>query len=142
MVSLFSEIVIAGTDTTSVPLQWSMANLVKYPHNQEKLYMGIKEVVVHHVEEEIKEDLQNMPYLKSNNSWRVEGGTQFCFPSTYLCSQGNKAHLIKILGAYIAIQFVFIFSFFRTKILNFKTKILLFPELNCITECRNIYSKK
>ncbi|KAL9356569.1 hypothetical protein Peur_049822 [Populus x canadensis] len=65
MVSLCSEFLNGGTDTTSTALQWIMANLVKYPRIQEKLFMEIKGVVRDR-EENIKEDeLQKMPYLKA-----------------------------------------------------------------------------
>lgn len=65
IVSLCSEFLDGGTDTTSTALQWIIANLVKYPHIQEKLFMEIKDVVG--VEEtEVKEEyLQRMPYLKA-----------------------------------------------------------------------------
>nr|XP_009758647.1 PREDICTED: cytochrome P450 89A2-like [Nicotiana sylvestris] len=43
IVSLCSEFLTAGTDTTSTSLQWIMANLVKYPSIQEKLYQEISE---------------------------------------------------------------------------------------------------
>ncbi|KAH7863259.1 hypothetical protein Vadar_015396 [Vaccinium darrowii] len=76
MVSLCSEFLNAGTDTTSTALQWIMANLVKYPHVQTKLYEEIngimgpspqlreknnKEAMVMINED----DLHRMPYLKS-----------------------------------------------------------------------------
>ncbi|XWS59123.1 hypothetical protein CRYUN_Cryun08bG0095100 [Craigia yunnanensis] len=65
IVSLATEFLTAGTDTTSTALQWVMANLVKYPYIQDKLLLEIKGVVGDD-EEEIKEDdLQKMPYLKS-----------------------------------------------------------------------------
>ncbi|KAK6289255.1 hypothetical protein POUND7_000796 [Theobroma cacao] len=63
--TLSSEFLNGGTDTTSTALQWIMANMVKYPHVQEKLFMEIKGVV-RDGEEEVKEDdLQKMPYLKA-----------------------------------------------------------------------------
>lgn len=66
IVALCSEFLNAGTDTTSTTLQWIMANLVKYPHVQEKLYTEIKGVVGNGEEEEVKEeDLNKMPYLKA-----------------------------------------------------------------------------
>ncbi|KAG6655368.1 hypothetical protein CIPAW_05G211700 [Carya illinoinensis] len=66
MVSLCLEFLHAGTDTTSTALQWIMANLVKYPHVQEKLWAEIKGVVGGHAEKEVKEeDLHKMPYLKA-----------------------------------------------------------------------------
>lgn len=64
IVSLCSEFLNAGTDTTSTALQWIMANLVKYPHVQEKVYAEIRGVVGEN--EEVKEEeLQRMPYLKA-----------------------------------------------------------------------------
>ncbi|KAK4436656.1 cytochrome [Sesamum alatum] len=76
IVSLCSEFLVAGTDTTSTALQWIMANLVKYPRFQDNLYQEIFSVVgrpprvttereesMQHVIEE--EDLQKMPYLKA-----------------------------------------------------------------------------
>lgn len=75
IVSLCGEFLSAGTDSTATALEWIMANLVKYPHIQTKLYEDIigvvgpppklaeknekAELVV------IKEkDLQRMSYLK------------------------------------------------------------------------------
>nr|AMZ03401.1 cytochrome P450 CYP89A110 [Plectranthus barbatus] len=65
MVSLCSEFLVAGTDTTSTALQWIMANLVKQPEIQEKLYREIIGVVG--VEREVveEEDLMKMVYLKA-----------------------------------------------------------------------------
>ncbi|XWS57341.1 hypothetical protein CRYUN_Cryun09bG0165900 [Craigia yunnanensis] len=65
IVTLCSELFTAGTDTSSTTLQWILANLVKYPHIQEKLFMEIKGVISD-AELEIKEDdLPKMPYLKA-----------------------------------------------------------------------------
>ncbi|KAM3319614.1 hypothetical protein P3S67_006814 [Capsicum chacoense] len=60
----------AGTDTTSTTLQWVMANLVKNPSIQEKLYQEIAGLVRENksklTEVVVKEeDLQKMPYLKA-----------------------------------------------------------------------------
>ncbi|KAJ6378177.1 hypothetical protein OIU78_028417 [Salix suchowensis] len=65
MVSLCSEFLNAGTDTTSTALQWIMANLVKYPQTQEKLFMEMKGVVQDGEERIKEEELQKMPYLKA-----------------------------------------------------------------------------
>ncbi|XWS64998.1 hypothetical protein CRYUN_Cryun05aG0053000 [Craigia yunnanensis] len=65
IVSLSSEFLNAGTDTTSTSFQWIMANLVKYPHIQKKLFMEIKGVVGEGEEEVKEDDLQKMPYLKA-----------------------------------------------------------------------------
>ncbi|KAI5582401.1 hypothetical protein BDE02_07G083500 [Populus trichocarpa] len=65
MVSLCSEFLNGGTDTTSKALQWIMANLVKYPQIQEKLFMEIKGVVQDGEENIKEEELHKMPYLKA-----------------------------------------------------------------------------
>ncbi|XP_038697008.1 cytochrome P450 89A2-like [Tripterygium wilfordii] len=66
MVPLCSEFLNGGTDTTSTALQWIMANLVKYPHIQEKLFREIKGNIVGDGDGVVKEDdLQRMPYLKA-----------------------------------------------------------------------------
>ncbi|KAM1054656.1 hypothetical protein ACFX2I_001982 [Malus domestica] len=65
MVSLCSEFLNAGTDTTSTALQWIMANVVKYPQVQEKLFAEIKGVMGE-TEEEVREEvLHKLPYLKA-----------------------------------------------------------------------------
>ncbi|KAG6397137.1 hypothetical protein SASPL_143301 [Salvia splendens] len=63
IVSLCSEFLSAGTDTTSTALQWIMANLVKHREIQEKLYQEMIGVVEGDAVEE--EDLQRLPYLKA-----------------------------------------------------------------------------
>ncbi|XP_026388162.1 cytochrome P450 89A2-like [Papaver somniferum] len=64
IVSLCSEFLNAGTDTTSTALQWVMANLVKYQEIQSKLYDEIK--TLYSGDDEIKEeDLKKLPYLKA-----------------------------------------------------------------------------
>nr|XP_004305489.2 PREDICTED: cytochrome P450 89A2-like [Fragaria vesca subsp. vesca] len=60
-----SEVVNSGTDTMSVSLQWTMANIVKYPHVQKRLVEEIKELVGVGSEEVKEEDLQKMHYLKA-----------------------------------------------------------------------------
>ncbi|XP_055827733.1 cytochrome P450 89A2-like [Solanum dulcamara] len=71
MVTLCREFLSAGTDTTSTALQWVMANLVKNPSIQEKLYQEIASVVGKKqnklTDEEVveEEDVQKMPYLKA-----------------------------------------------------------------------------
>ncbi|KAI3671919.1 hypothetical protein L1987_87116 [Smallanthus sonchifolius] len=68
MVSMCGEFLNAGTDTTSTSLQWIMANLVKHPHIQRKIYDEIVAVVgpPREVESVInEEDLAKMPYLKA-----------------------------------------------------------------------------
>ncbi|XP_068636127.1 cytochrome P450 89A2-like [Aristolochia californica] len=74
MVSLCSEFLNAGSDSTATALEWIMANIVKYPEIQEKLVKEIEEVVgerhAHGGEENPRnfieeEDLKKMPYLKA-----------------------------------------------------------------------------
>ncbi|XP_038901739.1 cytochrome P450 89A2-like [Benincasa hispida] len=66
MVAVASEFLNAGTDTTSTALQWIMANLVKNPEIQNKLFAEIKGVMGDGSREEVKEeDLGKLPYLKA-----------------------------------------------------------------------------
>ena len=64
LVSLCSEFMFGGTDTTAATWLWAMANLVKHQDIQEKLFDEIKEVVK--PGEDIEEEhLKKMPYLKA-----------------------------------------------------------------------------
>ncbi|MED6225617.1 hypothetical protein PIB30_095405 [Stylosanthes scabra] len=67
LVTVCSEFLSAGTDTTATALQWIMANVVKYPHVQQRLLEEIREVKGDgESKEEVKEEeLQRMPYLKA-----------------------------------------------------------------------------
>ncbi|KAK7243097.1 hypothetical protein RIF29_37882 [Crotalaria pallida] len=72
IVTLCSEFLNGGTDTTSTVLQWIMANLVKYPHMQQRVVDEIRRVVAvsDDDKEEVKEiineeDLEKLPYLKA-----------------------------------------------------------------------------
>lgn len=65
LVSDCSEFLNAGTDTTSTALQWIMANLVKYPDIQAKLFDEIRGIVGAKVDEIGEGDLSKMPYLKA-----------------------------------------------------------------------------
>ncbi|KAE8077536.1 hypothetical protein FH972_016093 [Carpinus fangiana] len=65
MISLCSEFLDAGTDTTSTALQWIMANLVKYPNVQDRVWAEIKGVVGDGEKEVKEEDLHKLPYLKA-----------------------------------------------------------------------------
>lgn len=63
LVSLCTEFVVAGTDTTVNCMEWTMAHLVKDPVVQSKLYEEIEQVVgIRYVEEE---DLGNMRFLQA-----------------------------------------------------------------------------
>ncbi|CAO2827598.1 unnamed protein product [Amaranthus hypochondriacus] len=64
LVSFCSEFLNAGTDTTSTALQWIMANLVKYPKIQAKLFEEIRGVIGEEVEEVGEDELSKMPFLK------------------------------------------------------------------------------
>ncbi|KAJ8632610.1 hypothetical protein MRB53_025946 [Persea americana] len=65
MVSLCSEFLTAGTDTTTTSLQWIMANLVKHQEVQEKLLEEMERVVGKEAEEVKEEDLKGLHYLKA-----------------------------------------------------------------------------
>ncbi len=64
IVSLCSEFMSAGTDTTATVLQWILANLVKNPAMQDRLMEEIAAAVAGDGEVR-EEDLQAMPYLKA-----------------------------------------------------------------------------
>ncbi|XP_056696408.1 cytochrome P450 89A2-like isoform X2 [Spinacia oleracea] len=67
LVSFCSEFLNAGTDTTTTALQWIMANLVKYPEIQAKLFEEIKGVVIggEDAAEVGEHEVSKMPYLKA-----------------------------------------------------------------------------
>ncbi|KAG7658464.1 Cytochrome P450 [Arabidopsis suecica] len=65
IVSLCSEFLIAGSDTTATVLQWIMANLVKNQEIQERLYEEITNVVGEEAKVVEEKDTQKMPYLKA-----------------------------------------------------------------------------
>ncbi|MED6123432.1 hypothetical protein PIB30_049093 [Stylosanthes scabra] len=68
VISLCSEFLSAGTDTTSTALEWIVANLVKYPLIQTRLADEIAEVVRErggNDDEVEEEDLEKLPYLKA-----------------------------------------------------------------------------
>ncbi|XP_054793189.1 cytochrome P450 89A2-like [Prosopis cineraria] len=66
MVSICSEFLNAGTDTTATALQWTLACLVKYPQIQQRLVDEIRDVMGEREDKEAREeDLSKMPYLKA-----------------------------------------------------------------------------
>ncbi|KAG2317328.1 hypothetical protein Bca52824_020450 [Brassica carinata] len=65
VVSLCSEFLNGGTDTTATTLQWIMANLVKNPEIQEKLYQEIRSIAGEETKEIEEEEAHKMPYLKA-----------------------------------------------------------------------------
>lgn len=65
IVAACSEFLNAGTDTTSTALEWIMANLVKHPDIQAKLFQEIKDIVGENAEEIEENELSKMPYLKA-----------------------------------------------------------------------------
>ncbi|KAK4788509.1 hypothetical protein SAY86_019828 [Trapa natans] len=60
-----SEFLNGGTDTTATALEWIMANIVKHPAIQERLYEEIREAVGRDAADVEEEDLQRLPYLKA-----------------------------------------------------------------------------
>ncbi|XVE90485.1 hypothetical protein DITRI_Ditri20bG0081600 [Diplodiscus trichospermus] len=65
IVTLCSEFLTGGTDTTATALLWIMANLVKHQHIQDKLYREIKGVLGGGDREIKEDDLRKMPYLRA-----------------------------------------------------------------------------
>ncbi|XP_065854684.1 cytochrome P450 89A2-like [Euphorbia lathyris] len=65
IVSLCSEFLSSGAETTSTALEWIMANLVKHPQIQEKLFKEIKGIIKDGEKEVNEEELKKLPYLKA-----------------------------------------------------------------------------
>ncbi|GMJ04372.1 cytochrome P450, family 87, subfamily A, polypeptide 6 [Hibiscus trionum] len=65
ILGLCSEFLNGGTDNTSALLLWIMANLVKYPRIQEKLFAEMKRVIGNQEKMVKEDDLHKMPYLKA-----------------------------------------------------------------------------
>ncbi|KAM7251014.1 hypothetical protein ACFE04_022897 [Oxalis oulophora] len=65
LISLCSEFLTSGTDSSSTALQWIMATLVKHQEIQEKLFVEIEQVVERDQELIKDDDLKQMPYLKA-----------------------------------------------------------------------------
>ncbi|RLN36117.1 cytochrome P450 89A2-like [Panicum miliaceum] len=65
IVTLCSEFLTAGTDTTSTGFQWIMAELVKNPAAQERLHAEIRATCGDDADEVSEEAVHHMPYLKA-----------------------------------------------------------------------------
>ncbi|XP_042980167.1 cytochrome P450 89A2-like [Carya illinoinensis] len=65
VLSLCSEFINAGADTSTTMLQWVLAYLVKHPRIQSKLFAEISEVVAKGAKEVEEDDLHKIPYLKA-----------------------------------------------------------------------------
>ncbi|XP_074309072.1 cytochrome P450 89A2-like [Silene latifolia] len=65
LVAACSEFLNAGTDTTATTLQWIMANMVKNPEIQTRVFEEIKAVIGNQAEEVKEDDLSDMSYLKA-----------------------------------------------------------------------------
>ncbi|XP_050282023.1 cytochrome P450 77A3-like [Quercus robur] len=61
LVTLCSEFINGGTDTTGTAIEWGIAQLIANPHVQDKLYEEIKVSVGDRRVDE--KDVENMPYL-------------------------------------------------------------------------------
>ncbi|KAL0007904.1 hypothetical protein SO802_009406 [Lithocarpus litseifolius] len=61
LVTLCSEFINGGTDTTGTAIEWGIAQLIANPHVQDKLYEEIKVTVGDRKVDE--KDVENMPYL-------------------------------------------------------------------------------
>jgi hypothetical protein len=66
VLSLSSEFINTGVDTTTTMFQWVMAYLVKHPRIQAKLFVEISRIVEQGAEEVKEEDLQRIPDNKNH----------------------------------------------------------------------------
>ncbi|XP_010231992.1 cytochrome P450 89A2 [Brachypodium distachyon] len=90
VVSLCSEFLNAGTDTTVTALEWIMAELVSHPDKQAKVYEEVKAKP-----EELSDgDLEAMPYLKAV----VLEGLRLHPPGHFLLPHGVQGHGAEIGG--------------------------------------------
>ncbi|XP_020171196.1 cytochrome P450 89A2-like [Aegilops tauschii subsp. strangulata] len=100
MINLCSEFLNAGTDTTSTAMQWIMAELVKNPAIQDKLYGEIIKVAAitgdNSQEEVPEEDLHKIPYLKAVV---LEGLRKH--PPGHFVLPHKAAEDIELCGAYL-----------------------------------------
>lgn len=95
LVSLCSEFLLGGTDTTATTMTWTMANLVKNQKIQEKMYDEIKQVVKHGEEIEEKH-LKRMPYLKAVvlETFRRHPPGHFILPRAVIQETNMNGHKI------------------------------------------------
>ena len=93
LVTVCSEFLNAGTDTTSTALQWIMANLVKYPKIQNNLFREIKRVVGEKAKQVTENDLSKMKYLKAIvlEGLRRHPPSHFTLP--HAVAQSHEVHL-------------------------------------------------
>jgi cytochrome P450 family 77 subfamily A len=77
LVTLCSEVMSAGTDTSATALEWAMMHLVLDPAAQERLY---DEVVakVGKTARITEADVEAMPYLQANTLFSIHFGPVFC----------------------------------------------------------------
>ncbi|KAM7274310.1 hypothetical protein ACFE04_028974 [Oxalis oulophora] len=102
IISVCSEFLNAGTDTTATALEWIIANLVKHPEIQKKLLSEIKSVVID--SEFVNEEaLQKMPFLKSVvlEGLRRHPPAHFVVPHSVTNDFILNGHLIPKLGTTI-----------------------------------------
>ncbi|KAL9273033.1 Cytochrome P450 89A9-like protein [Drosera capensis] len=66
MVVICTEFMNPGSDTTWIAMEWIMANLIKYPEVQDRLFKEIEGVMgPDGCEEVLEENLHKIPYLKA-----------------------------------------------------------------------------
>ncbi|KAK6243714.1 hypothetical protein QUC31_010123 [Theobroma cacao] len=93
MVSLCSEFLNTSIDTTSTALHWIMANLVTYPHVQEKLFEKIKGVVGDGKEEVDEDDSKGIvKFFIAEMGWdpKVWEDLMAFRPNRFLNSDGGE----------------------------------------------------
>ncbi|KAK7361971.1 hypothetical protein VNO77_04067 [Canavalia gladiata] len=102
VVTLCSEFLTAGTDTTSTALEWVMANVVKYRDVKRRLMEEIGRVMGDREGKEVKEeDLKKLPYLKATilEGLRRHPPTHFVVPHAVTKDVVLDGYLIPKKGA-------------------------------------------
>eukprot|EP00249_Psilotum_nudum_P005762 c19185_g1_i1 orf=286-1263(+) len=76
------ELMVGGTDTISITLEWALALLVAFPHKQQQAYNEIRQETPQDSEFIPEERLDNLPYLQSiiKETLRKTGPTVLSIP--------------------------------------------------------------
>ncbi|KAE8718095.1 hypothetical protein F3Y22_tig00110019pilonHSYRG00010 [Hibiscus syriacus] len=101
ILGLCSEFLNGGTDNTSALMLWTMANLVKHPDIQEKLFEEMKRVIGNEEKTVEEDDLHKIPYLKAVvlEGLRKHPPLRFLLPHSVTKDVALNGHLIPRNGS-------------------------------------------
>lgn len=97
------EVILAGTDSTAVTLEWGLLNLVLYPEIQKKVRDELDAVVGDRLVDE--DDIDNLPYLKGFVKETLRRHPPGQFSSPHVATEACKVAGFDIpAGAYVHFQ--------------------------------------